>query len=201
MASTSSEPAVPYLAPGVTTSVKIVVLGPFAVGKTTFVSSVSEITPLSTEALMTERSQGVDELLGTTNKTTTTTAMDFGRLTLDEEIVLYIFGAPGQSRFSRFIDGLMVGALGGVAMVDTRHIDESFESLTRLEKARVPYVVAVNCFPEAPSYSEPDLREAFDIAENTPLITCDARYRESAKQPLIALVSHLLYLNSMGAHP
>ncbi|WP_332757110.1 GTP-binding protein [Streptomyces sp. MT206] len=190
MVSRSSESH--YLAPGIDQSVKIVVLGPFAVGKTTFVGAVSEIRPASTEERMTEAGKAVDTLRGLSDKTTTTVALDFGRLTLTEDIVLYLFGGPGQPRFSFIIDELIQGALGGVVLVDTARITESWDAMGRLEEADLPYVVAVNTFHDSPNYSEAELRQALDLAPSTPLVECDVRHRDSAKTPLIALVSHLL---------
>ncbi|MDX2623783.1 ATP/GTP-binding protein [Streptomyces sp. NPDC019922] len=181
-----------YLAPGVDQSVKLVVLGPFGVGKTTLVGAVSEIEPASTEERMTRAGETVDTLRGLTDKTTTTVALDFGRLTLTDDIVLYLFGGPGQSRFSFMIDELMHGALGGVVLVDTARVTDSWDAMERLEEAGLPYVVAVNTFAESPRYGEAELRQALDLHPSTPLVMCDVRRRESAKTPLIALVSHLL---------
>ncbi|MFE1190004.1 GTP-binding protein [[Kitasatospora] papulosa] len=181
-----------YLAAGVTQSVKLVVLGPFAVGKTTLVGAVSEIAPASTEERMTRAGETVDSLSGLTDKTTTTVALDFGRLTLTDDLVLYMFGGPGQPRFSFMIDELMRGALGGVVLVDTARVTESWDAMERLEEAGLPYVVAVNSFAGSPRYGEAELRRSLDLHPSTPLVMCDVRRRESAKTPLIALVSHLL---------
>lgn len=181
-----------YLAPGVNQSVKVVVLGPFAVGKTTLVGAVSEIRPASTEERMTKAGEAVDTLRGLSDKTTTTVALDFGRLTLTDDIVLYLFGGPGQPRFSFMVDELMQGALGGVVLVDTARITESWDAMGRMEEAGLPYVVAVNTFDNSPRYGEAELRRALDLAPSTPLVECDVRHRESAKRPLIALISHLL---------
>ncbi|MFB8401240.1 ATP/GTP-binding protein [Streptomyces sp. NPDC055912] len=190
MRSTSSEGR--YLAPGVDQSVKLLVLGPFAVGKTTLVGAVSEIEPASTEERMTRAGETVDSLRGLTDKTTTTVALDFGRLTLTDDIVLYLFGGPGQPRFSFMIDELMHGALGGVVLVDTARVTDSWDAMERMEEAGLPYVVAVNTFADSPRYGEGELRQALDLHPSTPLVMCDVRHRESAKTPLIALVSHLL---------
>ncbi|WP_435057702.1 GTP-binding protein [Streptomyces sp. bgisy060] len=186
-----------YLAPGVDQSVKVVVLGPFAVGKTTLVGAVSEIRPASTEERMTKAGETVDTLRGLSDKTTTTVALDFGRLTLTEDIVLYLFGGPGQPRFSFIVDELMKGALGGVVLVDTARITQSWDAMERMEEAGLPYVVAVNTFADSPRYGEAELRGSLDLAPSTPLVECDVRRRESAKKPLIALVSHLLARNSL----
>ncbi|EFE72327.1 ATP-GTP binding protein [Streptomyces viridosporus ATCC 14672] len=180
------------MAPGVDQSVKIVVLGPFAVGKTTLVGAVSEITPASTEERMTKAGEAVDTLRGLSDKTTTTVALDFGRLTLTDDIVLYLFGGPGQPRFSFMVDELMQGALGGVVLVDTARVTESWDAMGRMEEAGLPYVVAVNTFASSPRYGEAELRQALDLLPSTPLVECDVRRRESAKKPLIALVSYLL---------
>ncbi|MEO3750526.1 ATP/GTP-binding protein [Streptomyces sp. B6B3] len=193
MASKLSEGA--YLRPDVTTSVKIVILGPFGVGKTTYVGSISEIVPLATEERMTQAGELVDDLGGMANKTTTTVAMDFGRITLGGDIVLYLFGAPGQARFAPQIEGLLEGALGGLVLVDTRsaeRIEESFDAIGRLEEAGLPYAIAVNVFDDAPDYDVPVLRQALDLEPSTPLVLCDARERASTKEALIALVTHLL---------
>jgi signal recognition particle receptor subunit beta len=190
-----------YLAPGVINSVKLVVLGPFAVGKTTFVGSVSEIRPASTEEKMTKAGELVDDLQGLAAKDTTTVAMDFGRITLTEDIVLYLFGAPGQPRFASMIEDLMEGALGGVVLVDTKRIQDSWDAMARLEEADLAYVVAVNHFPDSPRYSETELRKALDLHPSTPLVICDVRDRDSAKEPLIALVSHLLIRPSLEPQP
>jgi signal recognition particle receptor subunit beta len=172
--------------------VKVVILGPFAVGKTTLVGAVSEIAPASTEERMTQAGEAVDTLQAMSDKTTTTVALDFGRLTLTPDVVLYLFGAPGQPRFAFMIDELLEGALGGIVLVDTARVTESWDALERLEEAGLPFVVAVNTFDASPPYGELELRRALDLDETTPLIQCDVRFRHSAKSPLIALVSHLM---------
>ncbi|KAF4409524.1 MULTISPECIES: ATP/GTP-binding protein [Streptomyces] len=181
-----------YLASGVARPVKVVVLGPFGVGKTTLVGTVSEIRPLTTEEQMTEAGQHIDDLRGLESKTTTTVAMDFGRLTLTEEMVLYLFGVPGQDRFAPMTKDLMEGALGGVVLVDTQRISESHGAMDLLEKAGLGYVVAVNHFPGTPRYAEEELREALDLEPTTPLLYCDVRQHGSAMAPLIDLVKHLI---------
>jgi uncharacterized protein len=172
---------------------KIVVVGGFGVGKTTMVGSVSEIRPLSTEEVMTQAGVGVDHNAGATGKTTTTVAFDFGRITLNEEMVLYLFGAPGQERFWFLWDRLFAGTLGAVVLVDTRRLADSWYAIDRLEHHDTPFVVARNNFPG----STDDLsavRDALSLSEDVPLIDCDARNRDSAKQVLIALVNHLYAL-------
>lgn len=175
-------------------SVKVVVLGPFAVGKTTLVGAVSEIRPMHTEEQMTKAGELVDDLGGMKDKTTTTVAMDFGRVTLAEDIVLYLFGAPGQPRFHRMVHSLLDGALGGLVLVDTRRIEESFAAIDLLENARLPYTVAVNHFAQegAPRYSDAEIRDSLTMADDRPLVWVDARFRHSAKEGLIALVTDIL---------
>ncbi|WP_405776852.1 GTP-binding protein [Streptomyces sp. NBC_00859] len=175
---------------------KIVVAGHFGAGKTTFIGTLSEIRPLSTEEVMTTASEGTDSLAGLPHKTTTTVAMDFGRRTLSEDLVLYMFGAPGQARFD-FLEGLVQGALGALVLADTRVLAESFPVIQRLEELGVPYAIAINVFdnhPERRDYTVEQLRSAMDLEPGTPLVLCDARDRLSAKQALITLVTYLLTL-------
>ncbi|CAL9391438.1 GTP-binding protein [Streptomyces albus] len=186
-----SEDALPSSA---TSAVKIVIVGGFGVGKTTLVHSVSEIRPLTTEETMTQASAGVDDLAGVERKRMTTVAMDFGRISIDDELVLYVFGTPGQQRFWFLWNGLFEGALGAVVLVDTRRLEASFDVLGRLEESQTPFVVAVNAFDEAPSYSDEELREALDLTAEVPLLMCDARSRESSKDVLLALMRYLYSL-------
>ncbi|WP_329399476.1 ATP/GTP-binding protein [Streptomyces lydicus] len=172
-------------------AVKIVIVGGFGVGKTTLVRSVSEIRPLTTEETMTEASTDVDDVSGVERKTATTVAMDFGRISLNEELVLYLFGTPGQQRFWFLWNGLFEGALGAIVLVDTRRLEVSFDVIGRLEEAEVPFVIAVNAFPDASSYPTEELRSALDLSEQVPIVVCDARQRASSRDVLITLMRYL----------
>jgi signal recognition particle receptor subunit beta len=169
-----------------------VVAGGFGVGKTTFVGAVSEIVPLTTEAVMTEASVGVDDLSATPGKVTTTVAMDFGRVSLDTDLILYLFGTPGQHRFWFMWDDLVRGAIGAVVLVDTRRLADAFPSIDFFDDRGLPYVVAVNCFDGTLHHRMEDVREALSIESSVPMLSCDARSRESVKQALIALVQHAM---------
>jgi signal recognition particle receptor subunit beta len=169
------------------------VAGGFGVGKTTLVGSVSEIVPLTTEAVMTEASVDVDDLSNTPNKVTTTVAMDFGRVSLDSDLILYLFGTPGQHRFWFMWDDLVRGAIGAVVMVDTRRLADAFASIDFFEDHQLPYVVAINCFDQVLHHRLEDVRDALTIEQSVPMVTCDARNRESTTETLIKLVEHALH--------
>ncbi|ATL30448.1 GTP-binding protein [Streptomyces formicae] len=171
---------------------KIVVAGGFGVGKTTLVTAVSEIQPLQTEALMTQASAETDDLSGTPGKTTTTVAMDFGRITLDDDLVLYLFGTPGQQRFWFMWDDLVRGAIGAVVLADTRRLSDCFPALDYFESCGLPYIVAVNHFDGSEEFAVADVREALTVPPHIPVLIMDARQRISAIESLLALVGHAL---------
>ncbi|MER5200111.1 GTP-binding protein [Streptomyces sp. NPDC002755] len=173
--------------------VKILVAGPFGVGKTTLIDSVSEIRPLHTEEHLSEASADVDDLAGVREKSTTTVAIDFGRISLPGDVVLYLFGTPGQERFRALWDDIAYGALGALVLVDSRRLDASFDVLGLVEESGLPYAVAFNTFPDAPRHYGPErLRQALDLEPGTPMVTCDARDPDSSIDALLALVDHLI---------
>jgi signal recognition particle receptor subunit beta len=179
-------------------AVKLVIVGGFGVGKTTMVGSVSEIRPLTTEETMTQAGIGVDDNFGSETKTATTVAMDFGRISVSNKLVLYLFGTPGQERFWFLWNGLFEGALGAVVLVDTRRLEVSFDVMGRLEERGVPFVVAVNTFPDAPRYPLEQLRTALDLAADVPIIECDVRRRASSRDVLMTLMRFLHTLALTG---
>ncbi|WP_405852384.1 ATP/GTP-binding protein [Streptomyces sp. NBC_00090] len=175
-------------------TLKILVAGGFGVGKTTLVGAVSEIRPLRTEEILSEAGRPVDDLHGVENKTTTTVAMDFGRITLREDLVLYLFGTPGQDRFWFLWDELAQGALGAVVLADTRRLEDSFAAIDYFERRGIPFTVAVNCFEGAQRFPAETVRGALDLDPEVELLMCDARDRESVKNVLVAVVQHALVL-------
>ncbi|MFC4562117.1 ATP/GTP-binding protein [Nocardiopsis mangrovi] len=172
-------------------AIKILIAGGFGAGKTTLVGAVSEISPLSTEEVMTEASLGVDDLSGVEEKTTTTVALDFGRITINDDLVLYMFGTPGQQRFWFMWEELALGALGAVVLADTRRLETCFPAVDFFERREVPFVVAVNCFDGAHHYGEGEVREALSLNDRIPVVLCDARDRASVKDVLLTLVRHV----------
>ncbi|MEV6927245.1 ATP/GTP-binding protein [Dactylosporangium sp. NPDC051485] len=180
-------------------AVKILIAGGFGVGKTTLVSAVSEIRPLQTEEVLTNVGVGIDDTHGVEAKRTTTVAMDFGRISINQDIVLYLFGTPGQDRFWFLWDELALGALGAVVLADTRRLDDCFPSVDYFERRNTPFLVAVNCFDGVQKHSATQIAKALDLDPDVPVVLCDARDRRSVKDVLIALVEHVMTLKEVAA--
>ncbi|MER7891176.1 ATP/GTP-binding protein [Micromonospora sp. NPDC094482] len=181
--------------PGATplpTAIKILVAGGFGVGKTTMVGAVSETRPLRTEEVLTESGVGIDDLSGVESKSTTTVAMDFGRITISDDLVLYLFGTPGQDRFWFVWDELALGAIGAVVLADTRRLADCFPSIDYFEGRGTPFVVAVNCFEGARQFRLDEVQAALNLDPGVPVLLCDARHRESSKEVLITLMEHAM---------
>jgi signal recognition particle receptor subunit beta len=182
-------------------AVKILIAGGFGVGKTTMVGSVSEIRPLRTEEMLTELGSGVDDLSGVEDKTTTTVALDFGRITINPNLILYLFGTPGQERFWFMWDELAYGALGAVVLADTRRLENCFAAVDFFECRKIPFMVAVNCFDNAPLYEAHEVREALGVDNAIPAVLCDVRRRNSSKQVLVTLLEYLIGLTKSATVP
>ena len=180
-------------------AVKILIAGGFGVGKTTLVSAVSEIRPLQTEEVLTNAGVGIDDVDGVEGKTTTTVAMDFGRISINDDIVLYLFGTPGQDRFWFLWDELALGALGAVVLADTRRLTDCFPSVDYFEQRGTPFLVAVNCFDGVQQHTAEAVRRALDLDPYVPVVLCDARDRRSIKDVLIALVEHVMTIKQPPA--
>ncbi|GIJ77516.1 hypothetical protein SAMN05443287_11238 [Micromonospora phaseoli] len=176
------------------TAIKILVAGGFGAGKTTLVGAVSETRPLRTEEVLTESGVGIDDLAGVETKRTTTVAMDFGRITISDDLVLYLFGTPGQDRFWFVWDELALGAIGAVVLADTRRLADCFPSIDYFEERGTPFLVAVNCFDGARQYRLDEVQTALNLDPEVPVLLCDARQRDSAKEVLITLVEHAMKL-------
>ncbi|MCX5329510.1 MULTISPECIES: ATP/GTP-binding protein [unclassified Streptomyces] len=176
---------------GETRSVKVMIAGGFGTGKTTLVGSVSDIRPLTTEETLTEASADDDRLIGVADKTETTVSLDFGKIRLNDSLMLYLFGTPGQERFWFLWNGLFKGALGAVVLVDTRRLASSFRAIEEMERQNVPFVVALNIFPDSRHYPVEEIRDALDIPPHIPVVACDARDRASSRDVLVALIRHV----------
>ncbi|MGY3205969.1 GTP-binding protein [Streptomyces sp. TE5632] len=176
---------------GDTRSVKVMIAGGFGTGKTTMVRSVSDIKPLTTEETLTQASAAVDHLIGVADKAETTVSLDFGKIGINDSLVLYLFGTPGQERFWFLWNGLFKGALGAVVLVDTRRLASSFRAIEEMERQKVPFVIALNVFPDSKHYPVDEIRDALDIPEHIPVVAFDARDRAASRDVLVTLIHHL----------
>jgi signal recognition particle receptor subunit beta len=172
-------------------SVKVMIAGGFGTGKTSMVRAVSDIKPLTTEETLTQATVGTDHLVGVADKAETTVSLDFGKISLNDTLMLYLFGTPGQERFWFLWNGLFKGALGAVVLVDTRRLASSFRAIEEMERQNVPFVIALNMFPDSKEHPIEEIRDALDIAPHTPVVCCDARDRASSRDVLVALIRHL----------
>ncbi|WAZ25837.1 ATP/GTP-binding protein [Streptomyces cinnabarinus] len=186
---------------GGTRSVKVMIAGGFGTGKTTMVRSVSDIKPLTTEETLTQASVESDHLIGVADKTETTVSLDFGKISINDSLMLYLFGTPGQERFWFLWNGLFKGALGAVVLVDTRRLASSFRAIEEMERQDVPFVIALNVFPDSKDHPVEEIRDALDIAPHTPIVACDARDRSSSRDVLIALIRHLQERSAVALEP
>lgn len=177
-------------------AVKILISGGFGVGKTTMVGAVSEVPPLRTEEVITQESQGIDDLTGVEAKTTTTVALDFGRITLGQGLVLYLFGTPGQDRFWFMWDELAIGAIGAIILADPRRLADSFPAIDYFEERGLAFVVAVNCFDGVSEFGIEEVTDALDLDPHVPVVMCDARARESGKHAMVTLMEHVVALRT-----
>ncbi|WP_308375973.1 ATP/GTP-binding protein [Streptomyces sp. ISL-99] len=187
--------------PAESRSVKVMIAGGFGTGKTTMVRSVSDIKPLTTEETLTQATAGVDDLVGVADKEKTTVSLDFGRIGLSEQLVLYLFGTPGQERFWFLWNGLFKGALGAVVLVDTRRLESSFRAIEEMERLDVPFVIALNVFPDSRDHPIEEIRDALDITDRIPVVACDARDRGSSRDVLVALIRHLKERSAAALEP
>jgi len=186
---------------GGTRSVKVMIAGGFGTGKTTMVRSVSDIKPLTTEETLTQASVDVDHLIGVADKTETTVSLDFGKISINDSLMLYLFGTPGQERFWFLWNGLFKGALGAVVLVDTRRLASSFRAIEEMERQEVPFVIALNVFPDSKEHPIEEIRDALDISPHTPVVVCDARDRASSRDVLITLMRHLKERSAVALEP